>query len=271
MTTTLADWAERVRPDVPKCPVPLVQRAILDAAREFCEGSRIWYEQLSAIKVLVGVRDYQLTSANGRIIGVKSAKIDDKGADIEVDLDNDRKLWLPYTPDEDSDLYLSLSDLTYAAVGTITSAATDFEDEGVEAGDEICVTGSTSNNRRFNVDSVSTTEITVDTDTETVTAEGTADASGVITIDGLVVWVFLQPEKTATSLPDILWNDWETEISDGARWRLMRVPKREWTSMELAAYYRGQFENAIASALGVTHRKGFGNRQMRIRNPNFVV
>jgi len=272
MTVALSTWVNRVAPDVPGCPAPLIEREILETAREFCRDARVWSEQLAAIKILTGVDRYALTSSNGRILGVKRARIDDTGADLVVDLDEDGYLWLDYKPAEDSDLHLSLTDLTFnSAAGTIASAATDFAAAGVEAGDEICVTGTSYNNRTFTVESVATTTITVDADEDTVTDEGSGDASATICIGGLVVWVYLQPEKTATALPDILWHDYEDAISSGARWRLLRLPGRAWSNPELAGYYQREFELGKSRGLGIT-RHGRGTREARIRvNRRFVV
>jgi len=271
MTVTLTTWVNRVAPDVPGCPVPIIEREILEAAREFCRDARVWSEQLAAIKLLTGINRYALTSSNGRVLGVKKARIDDTGADLVVDLDEDRYLWLDYTPAEDSDLHLSLTDLTFdATAGTIVSAATDFAAAGVEAGADICITGTDYNNRTFTVDSVATVTITVDTDEDTVTDEGTADASATICIGGLVVWAYLQPEKTATTLPDVLWNDHEDAISNGARCRLLRLPGRSWSNPELAGYYQREFEFGKSHGLGVT-RHGRGTREARMRLKRFVV
>ena len=217
---------------------------MLEAAIEFCKNSLVWYEQLPAIQILTGQDEYLLSSSSGRVVSVRSAKIDDDGDALGVTMGESRYLKLDYVPSEDSTLYIAaMTDLTYAAVGTITSAATNFETAGVEAGQEICVTGSTYNNRIFTVDSVAANVITIDTGVDTVTAEGTADANGVICIDGLVVWAHLQPDDAATALPDILWDDWRSTIEEGARAILYRSPREEWANPDLAEYHYSRFKD----------------------------
>lgn len=258
MTVTLATWAEEIYPDFPGMGTARAQKAILEAATEFCKNSLIWYEQLNAIEILIGQDEYALSTTLGRVVSVRSAKIDDTGDPLVVSMGENRRLKLDYVPSENSTLYVgAMTDLTYAAAGTITSAATDFATAGVEAGQEICVTGSTYNNRIFTVDSVAVNIITVDTTVDTVTAEGTADAKGVICIDGLVVWANLQPDDAATTLPDILWDDWRYYINEGARSILFRTPRQEWYDPNLAAFHFQNFkEGKYLAASTAKHGRG---------------
>lgn len=65
---------------------------------------------------------------------------------------------------------------------------------------------------------------------------------------GLVVTLALQPTRTSTMFPTWIWSRYFDALAGGAKARLMKMPKKPWTSPELYSLYRGQFEAAMAGA-----------------------
>lgn len=54
-----------VLPDVPGCPEPQAERALLHAARRFCKETGLWRHDLQGITTLEGVSEYTLTYPDG--------------------------------------------------------------------------------------------------------------------------------------------------------------------------------------------------------------
>jgi hypothetical protein len=67
--------------------------------------------------------------------------------------------------------------------------------------------------------------------------------------DGLRIKAVLQPDQTATTVPDFLFNDWANEIRDGALAEIYAIPGKEWTNLDMATYHRGLYRNGWKEAL----------------------
>ncbi len=67
------------------------------------------------------------------------------------------------------------------------------------------------------------------------------------------VYVSLKPLRSATELPDILYNDWYQTIAAGAKAKLMVMPEKPWTNPKFAGLHSGVFEDGAKSAM----RKAF--------------
>lgn len=75
---------------------------------------------------------------------------------------------------------------------------------------------------------------------------------------GLDVTVCLKPTLTATTIPDMLYNDYVDAIVDGAKVYLYGKTEQPWANMEYKAYYEKEFKKWI----GATKRQiatGFGH------------
>jgi hypothetical protein len=83
----------------------------------------------------------------------------------------------------------------------------------------------------------------------------------------LALRAVLAPSDQAATFPDDLAAQYRDGIVAGARARLMVMPGRPYTSLDLAAIAAGQFETAIGRAQHEAH-KGFSNSvpRMRIRD-----
>lgn len=72
------------------------------------------------------------------------------------------------------------------------------------------------------------------------------DATVASGINGLFAAV--RPKDDATGLEDAFASDWFDAIAAGAKRNLMRIPKKPYTDLNLAAAYQGDFETEIGAA-----------------------
>jgi hypothetical protein len=262
MATNISSWRPRILRNVSKCPASIIDETVLDILRDFCEHTKIWTEQLPVIELVAYTSEYALTSANGDIVGITHAEIDntpilpiserildekdsgwrDKTAVTPTHylMDHDRTIRLVYMPNEDSTAHFTLSDLTFdATANTIASTAGGFTTNGLTSGHTVTVSGTTSNDRNFKITSATDVLLTVEGG---VTDEGTADASATFTVKGLAVWVALKPTLDATTVEDFIYEDYLEVIADGARGALFGMAGQTWANGELATYYTRRYQ-----------------------------
>ena len=92
------------------------------------------------------------------------------------------------------------------------------------------------------VDEVTTYEI--DNDGTTIDFDGKAVCDYIMD-----VYVSLKPLRSATDLPDILYNDCYQTIAAGAKAKLMVMPEKPWTNPQLASVHAGIFDTGAKSAM----------------------
>lgn len=63
------------------------------------------------------------------------------------------------------------------------------------------------------------------------------------------VEVSTQPTRTALTLDDQLVESYERDLIHGALGVLLLIPRKSWTSVDVAAYHRNQFQDAIDIAI----------------------
>jgi hypothetical protein len=68
------------------------------------------------------------------------------------------------------------------------------------------------------------------------------------------ITVAIKPSRTATGIEDWIYESYVDPIVSGAVWRLARVPGKEWTNPETAAYHHRLFERGIVDARVRDHR-----------------
>jgi len=312
MSQAITHWREAVQ-SLSKARVTdaLSDREVLNTVIDFCERTLLWEIRLNAIEVKSYIDGYALSSSSGRIISIDHAMIGtrkiyptsesnldafekegnvydpdiyDVGAQwrrsqatdatryyVKHEGDDQRKIYLVPEPTADSDAYASCTDLTYSASGkTITSAATDFEDAGFESGQILVVTGSTSNDRVYSISDVDGVEITV---TESLVDEGTADATGVLSVDGLHVWANMSPSRVdvgrlepsnlkVVTFEDWIYNDHFDTIRDGAIARLARYRDEKYHDVALAEYHESLYKRGWMDAAR-KKKKGYAARVSR--------
>ena len=84
--------------------------------------------------------------------------------------------------------------------------------------------------------------------------------------ESLVFRVEFEPLITATSLPDFLLQRYQDEISMGVKARCMVIPNTNWSDIALAEYWRGRFDESVASAaIKMIHERNSGSIRVKPR------
>ena len=84
MATALTAWAPEIDPAIPGLPEPALQRAVRNAAIEFCQETLLWTLALDRINVVADTKTYTLTippAQSGQIVLVDDVKYKVNGAD----------------------------------------------------------------------------------------------------------------------------------------------------------------------------------------------
>lgn len=68
------------------------------------------------------------------------------------------------------------------------------------------------------------------------------------TVKAVVIKAALKPTQTATTVDDLLYNDWHELIAIGALARIYKIPNKVWSDNQTALMNAGLFENGIMEA-----------------------
>jgi hypothetical protein len=79
---------------------------------------------------------------------------------------------------------------------------------------------------------------------------------------GLVITASFKPTRTATTLPDLLFNEYADAIAAGALGLILAAQGKPWSNPQLAGYYSNQFGMAIGSA-SIQAAKSFTRTPLR--------
>lgn len=71
----------------------------------------------------------------------------------------------------------------------------------------------------------------------------------------VVATVALKTSLTAEGIEDYLFESYAAPIAYGAIFRMAQMPQKAWSSPDLAAFAKGQFDDAVNKALGRDQRK----------------
>lgn len=82
-------------------------------------------------------------------------------------------------------------------------------------------------------------------------------------IYALVAYVSVKPDRDATTVDDVLFNNWRDVIASGAKARLMMMSKQPWYDANGAAVEEAIFEAAIDK---VSHRRATGGVNAPLRS-----
>lgn len=74
----------------------------------------------------------------------------------------------------------------------------------------------------------------------------------------------LKPSRIATTLPQILYDDYMTEIASGALAKLLVMPNVPWAAPDRATYHAEQFEEGVRRA-SLIAAKGYNRTPLRTR------
>lgn len=283
MATALTEFYTGVQLHIPSCPSPLMAHYLREAAREFCKETLIWQDWCDNLALAVNDREYTLvppsnslvvramygkvkhTASNGIITSATAANpvVCTSAAHGLVE---GAKAYVA-----DMDEMTEVNSLTHT-VGTV--ATNTFELSGVDgSGYAPETTGGTWNSVSAYTDLDMRPSTVLDKSDrdwrisgtnyyfycpDTATVALSWDPAAAVP-NGLVIKAALKPTTTATTVPDVLFNDWRMAIEDGAVGRLMLIPGKDWTNEQSAAIYLARFEAKKREAhgdrmAGNTHR-----------------
>lgn len=66
--------------------------------------------------------------------------------------------------------------------------------------------------------------------------------------DWIKVQCVLQPDRSTNTVPEELYDDYAEEIAAGAKGKLMMMPKRSWTNVQVGQEYTKEFKRACRRA-----------------------
>jgi hypothetical protein len=81
----------------------------------------------------------------------------------------------------------------------------------------------------------------------------------------LAIAVALRPARGATSISTQVVEDWYEGLSHGVKFKLMQIPRKEYTDVTGAAFHEGEYQRAIAKARIEVNR---GRMNSNLRNAN---
>lgn len=67
-------------------------------------------------------------------------------------------------------------------------------------------------------------------------------------IEALELDLVLCPKRTATTVPDSLYEEWVSELASGAKALLLLMTGSPWANADLGAYHKGLYDSAVATA-----------------------
>jgi len=73
---------------------------------------------------------------------------------------------------------------------------------------------------------------------------------------GLQVLAIQAPKIDATVFPDAYYADWRSYIASGAKYELMRIPKKPYSDPQLALFHKDEFETGVTLASGRLNSAG---------------
>lgn len=213
--TDLITLYKHVKPDVPGCPDPLLDRAIINAAIEFHEESKIYCAELTAINVVADEPEYDLVPPAGyAVVDIRRARFDDKPL-IAKSRDQLDQMWV----DQNTRSLFHYHHMT----------GYNFDADSWEV-------ATTSRPQFFYQPTSSSLRLVAIPDTAYV--------------GGLKVNAALKPTPDATAIEDWIYNDYYKAIAAGAIAEVARIPEKMWTNPGLGDLRDREFRAGIAKARG---------------------
>lgn len=185
MMKTWASFHPHVLPDVIGCPIPTVDHALREAAREFCLTTKAWQET-EDVQADAGQTLFDFETPNGAdLVKVIRASVAGKDLSIFSALPAD---WATNTP----------------PAGLYHASTTEY--------------------MLFPLPSEGQT---------------------------ISVTLALRPSVTATGVGDLVFERHAADIAAGAKARLMRSPRKDWTDLNQSAIEQAMFDRAMHWAANV--------------------
>lgn len=81
----------------------------------------------------------------------------------------------------------------------------------------------------------------------------------------LDIRVVLKPSRSARGIPNFVYQRWVDAFVAGAIYRVTRIPNKEWSNSEQAAFNKNMYEQAVTNA----RIRDFRNVQLKVRMKRF--
>jgi len=81
-------------------------------------------------------------------------------------------------------------------------------------------------------------------------------------VGALEVSVILKPKPDATTIPDVLFDEYFECISEGAKYKLFSIPKKDWSDTESSLIAKAIFDDGIEGAVSKS-KSGFKTEDRR--------
>ena len=212
MTVAITQFIDRVRPEARTAPTFTLSDYVLDAAIDFCERSRYWREDLTALDAVANQASYTASPPSGAVI---------------QDIISVRHNTIVLEP---------------ASQEVLDSQFLDWRTESGSQADYWFATAR-----------------------DNITLVPYPSAAGTANIE---IRAALKPSRTATTLPQSLYDNYMVEIASGALARLLVMPGVSWAAPDRAAYHAHKFEDGVRNAT-YTAARGFNRTPIRTRRPPF--
>ena len=279
MSKALTLWHPEILVDVPGCPQHIITRAVLQTTRDFCEKTLSWIEKHANISsVAVDGTDIAFVASSPATITSTSTDLSVFTAAQVINTSSSENPG-PFTlasaaenlltlvagdtlTAEDAGASVYIGAATYALTSTngdivaVDKVKYDHIDIGPIS--EFALNSIASNWETLMAETPSTYLMNQDRYLRLVYCPNTALTGGI------EAWVCLKPLLTATTLENYLYTDFFECIADGARHRLLKMPKQTWTDLKLSAFY-GQEYDRKRSIAGNKKYDGYVQRPMKVR------
>jgi hypothetical protein len=202
--------AQQCQDSLPDCAVPLLQRLVREATREFCKKTWIWRYAIPQTTLANGVFDYDLTA-------------NQPAQSVIWDLANVQIGGMPILP------YSSL-----ATVPPFDQAPSRPWFSGVPFPAPGCGPRGYLPDVTYNRDNVTTI---------TVAANGYAMAGLILTAQVVVI-----PSYQAQCIPDVVYDEWFEAIEQYVKWKAMARVGEKFSDPVMAAFHEQQWLGYIGEA-----------------------
>lgn len=283
MAREVANWVPYVAAHVPSAPDPVIEDAILEAARTFCRETELYVDGIPSLAYIpednyhsyssgstIDVIRFTRVTWGGKRLELKTReqldRIDPKfeaGGVTKTSADPDyaaswKENHLMLYPNRTSWSYLDIASVTLASPGIITTSAAHglsttlsnpihIKDTGVS---EIDTPDSTGRYGLF-ATVLSDTTFTVSKTIAGAAINTTSSASTGSWAKTKVIDLrcVLTPKQDATTLPDEVYNYYRRPIVLGAAADLLMMPTAPWANEKAGLLMQARFEEAMRMAL----------------------
>jgi hypothetical protein len=222
--TDYSDLIREIKGECPGAPDPIIIQQIANTAIEFCRDTRALKRTLDPITVTADEPLYALTPPVGTtIVQVQNAQISDYPMLRATSTDLLDIWWREGCPL--ADCFCDCGWNTDDSGTIVVPRGTNWRQFTQDAPEAFYV-DQENNEYRIRLVGIPTTTIA----------------------DSLVVRVSLTPTRDATSLDAWLIEQYFDTLCEGAKGRLMRMPKKTWTDIPTAKYYLDKFDTDKGSA-----------------------